>query len=29
MADGRVEALRHVSLFSELGDEELQCVAEA
>ena len=29
MADGRVEALRRVSLFSQLGDEELQCVAEA
>jgi CRP-like cAMP-binding protein len=29
VADGRVEALRRVSLFSQLGDEELQCVAEA
>ena len=29
MADGRVEALRRVSLFSQLGDDELQCVAEA
>ncbi len=29
MADGRVEALRRVALFSQLGDEELQCVAEA
>jgi CRP-like cAMP-binding protein len=29
VADGRVEALRRVSLFSQLGDGELQCVAEA
>ena len=29
MADGRVEALRRVPLFSQLGDEELQRVAEA
>jgi CRP-like cAMP-binding protein len=29
VADGRVEALRRVALFSQLGDEELQCVAEA
>ena len=29
MADERLEALRRVPLFSELGDEELQCVAEA
>ena len=29
MADGRVEALRRVPLFSRLGDDELQCVAEA
>ena len=29
MADRRVEALRGVSLFSELADEELQWVAEA
>lgn len=29
MTDGRVEALRRVPLFSQLGDEELQRVAEA
>jgi CRP-like cAMP-binding protein len=29
VADGRVEALRRVALFSQLGDDELQCVAEA
>jgi CRP-like cAMP-binding protein len=29
VGDGRVEALRRVSLFSQLGDEELECVAEA
>jgi CRP-like cAMP-binding protein len=29
VADGRVEALRRVPLFSRLGDDELQCVAEA
>jgi CRP-like cAMP-binding protein len=29
VADGRVEALRRVPLFSQLGDEELQRVAEA
>jgi CRP-like cAMP-binding protein len=29
VADGRVEALRRVALFSRLGDDELQCVAEA
>jgi CRP-like cAMP-binding protein len=29
VAEGRVEALRRVPLFSELGDEELQRVAEA
>ena len=29
MADERVETLRRVPLFSGLGDEELQCVADA
>ena len=29
MGDDRLEALRRVPLFSELGDEELQWVAEA
>jgi voltage-gated potassium channel len=29
VADGRVGALRRVPLFSQLGDKELQCVAEA
>lgn len=29
MADGRVEALRRVPLFSQLGDEELRRLAEA
>jgi len=27
--DGRIEALRRVPLFAELGDDELQCVADA
>ena len=26
---GRVEALRRVPLFAELGDDDLQCVADA
>ena len=27
--DGRVETLRRVPLFAELGDDDLQCVADA
>jgi CRP-like cAMP-binding protein len=27
--DGRIEALRRVPLFAELGDDDLQCVADA
>ena len=27
--DGRLEALRHVPLFAELGDDDLQCLADA
>ena len=27
--DGRLEALRRVPLFAELGDDDLQCVADA
>jgi CRP-like cAMP-binding protein len=29
VADARVEALRRVPLFSELGDDDLECIAEA
>ncbi len=27
--DGRIEALRRVPIFAELGDDDLQCVADA
>jgi CRP-like cAMP-binding protein len=27
--EGRLEALRHVPLFAELGDDDLQCLADA